>query len=79
MMSDRSPSMGDEVFMTRKSESGKTKNFDFRETTKSGFSAFWKQTLQITQHVFNRLYIFNNGLIFVILDITGNSVYLPFY
>ena len=25
MMSDHSPSMGDEVFMTRKSESGKTK------------------------------------------------------
>ena len=47
MMSDHSPSMGDEVFMTRKSESGKTKNFDLRETTKSGFSAFWKQTLQI--------------------------------
>ena len=45
MMSDHSPSMGDEVFMTRKSESGKTKNVDLRETTKSGFSAFWKQAL----------------------------------
>ena len=47
MMSDHSPSMGDEVFMTRKSESGKTKNVDLRETTKSGFSAFWKQALHI--------------------------------
>ena len=47
MMSDHSPSMGDEVFMTRKSESGKTKNVDLRETTKSGFSAFWKQALHL--------------------------------
>ena len=45
MMSDHSPSMGDDVFMTRKSESGKTKKCRF--TTKSGFSAFWKQALQI--------------------------------
>ena len=42
MMSDHSPSMGDEVFMTRKSESGKTEHFNLREMTKSGFSAFWK-------------------------------------
>ena len=48
-MSDHSTSMGDKVFMTRKNESGKTTKFDLRETTKSGFSAFWKQNA-----VFNR-------------------------
>ena len=47
-MSDHSPSMGDEVFMTRKSESGETKSVDLRETTKRGFSDFWKQTLHLT-------------------------------
>ena len=40
MMSDHSTSMGDKVFITGKSESGKTTNVDLRKTTKSGFSAF---------------------------------------
>ena len=40
---------------------------------------FFLYTLQkVTQHDFDRLYLFNQRFIFVILDITGKPVYSPF-
>ena len=42
MISDHSTPMVDKVFITGKSESGKSRNVDLRKTIKSGFSAFWK-------------------------------------
>ena len=34
---------------------------------------------KVTQYKFDRLYLFNHGFVFVMLDITGKPVYLPSY
>ena len=56
------------------------KSYNIFKRLKSDTNAFFSTPFKkVMQHDFDRLYFFNHGFIFVLLDIIGKPIYLPFY